>query len=145
MYYMDKRSGIARQLATIKNRDQVIRDAYNVHGLTKQEIHDLSGVARTTINRILKEKPMNRTYTLIASNGQEADGIPTWGYTDEDGAFVDQVHYYDGDAPADAVARFQEQGKLPSGEVTVERGERLDDYWIHEDHQRAYTVTIDPA
>lgn len=53
---MRERDAIAERLATLKNRDQVIREAFD-HGFTKLEIHRLSGIARTTIDRILKEEP----------------------------------------------------------------------------------------
>lgn len=88
-------------------------------------------------------------YEIIASNGREADSeapATTWGYTDSDGnAFLDQVAYEEGDEIADAITRFQKQGKLPVGEAQVTPGPRLSDYWIHEDHPHAYNVTITPS
>lgn len=117
-------------------------------GLSYAKIGAEIGLGRPTVQQLVergREAMKPTTYTLIASNGREAEGTPAWGYTDPDGAFIDAIEYQDGDTPADAITRFQEQGKLPAGQVTVENGERLDDYWIHEDHQRAYTVTITPA
>jgi len=129
-------------------RARVLATWHAKSGMSYAKIGAEIGLGRPTVQQLVERgreamKPI--TYTLIASNGREAEGAPAWGYTDPDGAFIDAIEYQDGDTPADAVARFQEQGKLPAGEVAVESGERLDDYWIHEDHQRAYTVTITPA
>lgn len=73
---MDKRSSIARQLATLKNRDEVIRAAYREYGMTKQEIHELSGIARTTIDRILKEKTVAVPVHQVTAATTEAG--PEW-------------------------------------------------------------------
>lgn len=39
--------------ASVADRDNLVRAAY-AGGVTKQRIHELSGIARTTINRIVK-------------------------------------------------------------------------------------------
>lgn len=75
---MDKRSSIARQLATLKNRDAIIREAFNRYGMTKQEIHELSGVARTTINRILKEDHVPITKITVVAGGSWANSANAW-------------------------------------------------------------------
>jgi hypothetical protein len=57
---MHKRRRIERDLAAMKNRDEIIREAY-AEGFPKKEIHERSGIARTTIDRILREKTMQIT------------------------------------------------------------------------------------
>ncbi|GAA1457451.1 hypothetical protein NE857_21890 [Nocardiopsis exhalans] len=85
------------------------------------------------------------TFEIIASNGQEVDRdtpVPRWGFTDGADSFVDEIAYQDGDTITDAVARFQQADKLPTGEVSVGERERCDVDWVHEDHPYRYHVTI---
>ncbi|WP_435108068.1 hypothetical protein [Nocardiopsis synnemataformans] len=84
-------------------------------------------------------------FEIIASNGREAadtNPTPRWGYTDGKDSFVDEIVYQDGDTITAAVARFQEQGKLPAGGVSVAGRERCDVDWVHEDHPYRYRVII---
>lgn len=64
---MHKRRRIERDLAAIKNRDEIIREAH-AEGFLKKEIHQRSGVARTTINRILKESLVTEYRAVLSGN-----------------------------------------------------------------------------
>lgn len=73
---MHKRRRIERDLAAMKNRDEIIREAY-AEGFLKKEIHQRSGVARTTIDRILKEKPVQITDITADTPSREA-AVEAW-------------------------------------------------------------------
>lgn len=64
--YMHKaESQLTTYRAWLARRDAIIRDAYRA-GVPKLRIHHLSGVARSTIDRILKETTM--TTTIASQN-----------------------------------------------------------------------------
>lgn len=51
-----------------EHRDRVIHAA-RADGFTKNRIHALTGISRVTIDRILKEKPVNEIQTPVIYNG----------------------------------------------------------------------------
>ena len=67
-----------RKLAVLKNRDALIREAF-AEKFTKKEIHQRSGVARTTIDRILKENRIVPITKITArSNGDWETCTTAW-------------------------------------------------------------------
>jgi hypothetical protein len=53
-------------------RDDVIRAAYRA-GVTKSKIHAITGIARTTIDRILEERTVRRGFLRVASREEIAE------------------------------------------------------------------------
>jgi hypothetical protein len=55
MTYGEAERALARYAETTGGRDELVRAAFAA-GLSKHRIHQLSGIARTTIDRILEDR-----------------------------------------------------------------------------------------
>jgi hypothetical protein len=64
--------------ATVARRDQIVR-AVRAAGLSKSRIHELTGIARTTIDRILKETPMvTEVIATVPKTASRATAAEAW-------------------------------------------------------------------
>jgi|GEM_PF-6713565 len=119
MHYMDKsaaETALTEYAAVVADRDNRVRRAY-AEGITKNKIHTLTGIARTTIDRIFEENSVYATATQII------DLHRNWNQA----ATIDRGEGYDPITKADVLAAIDSYIEA-DGEVN-EHGEPFGKGW----------------